>query len=148
MGRPQMSNCLPKPGTPAAIAGALFCSAVLSASAIQYAADLDGPLGFVFFLLVVATPIFIAMAVSVTNYRLMLRRPPTLVRTPERMLFAAAGFIVTCGSGPLAISLAIAGITRREGTLGAAGMWAIASIVLGAVVCSFAIAVMLLRPVL
>jgi len=70
---------------------------------------------------------------------------PQAFGVPERMLFALATFVTFCGSGPLAISLVILEITRREGTMGAAGMWALTSILAGAFFAIFGLAITALR---
>jgi len=106
---------------------------------------LNGLLGFVFFLLITVAPVFIATGVTVTVWRLMQLRLSSSFGIPERLLFALAAFVMTCGSGPLAISLAIMAITRQEGSMGAAGIWALTSIATGGALCVFGIAVSALR---
>src|SRR5438046_9963174 len=128
-----MTEPTTRSGPPATVTFALFCAVVVAASAIRFEGGLDGRLGFVFFLLVMVAPVFIATGVAVTVWRLMLRRLPPSVGIPERLLFALAGFVLTCGSGPLAISVAIMAITRQEGTMGAAGLWALTSIAISGV---------------
>lgn len=63
----------------------------------------------------------------------------------ERLVFCLAVFVVTCGSGPLAISLAVMAITRQEGSTGAAGIWSLLSIVVGMALSIFGIVITLVR---
>lgn len=63
----------------------------------------------------------------------------------ERLLFVLAAFVVTCGSAPLAISLAVMAITRHDSSIGAAGIWALLSIVGSMALSIFGIAVTALR---
>ena len=89
-------------------------------------------------------PLFIAMGVALVTWRLMLRLPAS-VGVLERLLFAFASFLIACGSGPLAISLAVLAITRRDGSLGAAGLWALISIAVGGSLFVLGIVVTALR---
>jgi hypothetical protein len=73
---------------------------------------------------------------------------PLSVGIPERLLFAAATFVIACGFGPLVISVTVMSITRQDGPVGAAFMWALASIVASASPCIFGIAIAVLRLVL
>jgi hypothetical protein len=130
-------------GTPAAISFGLFCAAALLASGIRVTGNLNGRLGFVFFLLVMVTPVFIATGAAVTVWRLPRLRSNCGV--VERLLFVLAAFVVTFGAGPLAISLAVMAITHNEGSIGAAGMWALLSFVGGAALSIFGIAITFLR---
>jgi hypothetical protein len=80
----------------------------------------------------------------VTVWRLM-PRLASYSGVVERLLFVLAVFVVVCGSGPLAISLAVMAITRHEGSIGAAGIWALLSIVGSVALSIFGIAVTVLR---
>ena len=136
---------MPKSVTrPLATASALSCAVIIVASAIRFASDLDGPAGFVFFLLIMVAPIFIGAGVAVTVWRLTLLLPPAF-GVVERLLFAMAGFVATCGCGPLIISMVVMTVTRHEGTLGAAGLWAFISIAISGALCVFGCAVTVLR---
>ncbi len=139
---------MPRPstrfGVTAAITLLFFCAVVVAASAIRLAGDLNGRLGFVFFLLIMLAPVFIAAGVAVAVWRLTLRLPPYF-GVLERVLFAFASFVITCGSGPLAISLAVMAITRHEGAVGAAGIWALMSVATSVALSVFGIAVTVLR---
>jgi len=130
---------------PAAITFGVFCAVVLTASAMRFAGELDGWLGIVFVLLILGASIFIAAGVTITVWRLMASFMPHAFGVPERMLFALATFVTFCGSGPLAISLAVMEITRRQGTMGAAGMWALTSMVAGAFFVIFGLTITVLR---
>jgi hypothetical protein len=134
-----------RPSIPAAITVGAFCGAALAASALRFSGELDGWLGIVFVLLILGAPLFIAAGAAVTVWRLMSNFPLHALGVPERMLFGSATFVTFCGSGPLAISLAVMGVTRREGVLGAAGMWALTSIVAGTFIAMCGLAVMVLR---
>ncbi|HEX3321631.1 MAG TPA: hypothetical protein VHR84_13075 [Terriglobales bacterium] len=133
-----------RPGTSAAITFALFCAVVTVASRIRVTDNLNGRLGFVFFLLVMVTPVFLATGVALTAWPLM-PRLASYSGVLERLLFVLAAFVVTCGCGPLAISLAVMAITRHQDSIGAAGIWALLSIVGGIGLSIFGIAVTLLR---
>ena len=139
-----MPESTARPGTPAAIAIGLFCVAVIVASGIRVTSNLNGRMGFVFFLLVMVTPVFIATGAAATVWRLM-PRLASYCGVVERLLFVLAAFVVTCGAGPLVISLAVMAITRNEGSIGAAGIWALLSIVGGAALSIFGIAIAVLR---
>jgi hypothetical protein len=139
-----MPESAARPGTAAAITLALFCAVVTVASGIRLTGNLNGRVGFVFFPLVIVTPFFIATGAAVTVWRLM-PRLASYSGVVERLLFVLAAFVVTCGSGPLAISLAVMAITRHEGSIGAAGIWALLSIVGGVALAIFGIAVTVLR---
>lgn len=138
---------MPRPAThaafPAAIALALFGAVVIAASVIPRR-DLDGRLGFVLFLLTVVGLVFIATGMAATVWRLTLRFPPSF-RTMERLLFTLAGFVVAWGSSPLGISLAVMGITRHEGSIGAAGLCALMSIGIGGAMVFLGVAIAALR---
>jgi hypothetical protein len=140
-------NRMPRPATPAgfpaAIALAPFCAVVIAASVIPRR-DLDGRLGFVLFLLTVVGLVFIASGMASTVWRLTLRLPPSF-RTMERWLFTLAGFVVAWGSSPVGISLAVMGITRHEGSIGAAGLWALMSIGTGGAMVFLGVAIPALR---
>jgi hypothetical protein len=77
---------------------------IVTASATRLTGDLDGPRGFVFFLLIMVAPLFIAAGVTMTVWRLMEVFLPQMFAVPERLLFALSAFLTTCGSRPLAIS--------------------------------------------
>jgi hypothetical protein len=51
-----MPESAARPGRPAAITFALFCAVVIVASGIRVTGDLNGRLGFAFFLLVMVSP--------------------------------------------------------------------------------------------
>lgn len=140
-----MRDSASRPSIPAAITFGIFCAVVLAASALRFTGELDGWLGIIFVLLILGAPVFIAAGAAVTVWRLMANFLPLSPWRLERILFALATFAMFCGCGPLAISLAIMEITRREGTLGAAGMWALVSIVAGAFLAIFGLAIAGLR---
>jgi hypothetical protein len=140
-----MSHSASRPSLSAAITFGIFGAVVLAASALRFASELDGWLGIVFLLLILGAPIFIAVGAAVTVWRLMANLLPQALGVPERMLFTLGTFVTFCGCSPLAISLAIMEITRREGTLGAAGMWALTSIVAGAFLAILGLAITVLR---
>src|ERR1700720_586470 len=71
--QPQMSKPTTRFGVPAAITFLFFCAAVAAVSAIRLAGDLNGRVGFVVFLLVMLTPVFIATGMAVSVWRLTLR---------------------------------------------------------------------------
>jgi hypothetical protein len=133
-----------RPGTAGAITLALFCAVVTVASGIRLTSNLNGRAGFVFFLLVMVTPFFIATGMAVTVWRLM-PRIALCSGVVERLLLVFAAFVATSGSGPLAISLAVITITRQEGSIGAAGMWALLSIAGGVALAIFGISVTVVR---
>jgi hypothetical protein len=139
-----MPESAARPGKPAAITFALFCAVVIVASGIRVTGNLNGRVGFVFFLLVMVTPVFIATGTAVTVWRLV-PRVASYSGVVERQLFVLAAFVVTCGSGPLAISLAVMAITRHEGSIGAAGIWALLSTVGSVALCTLGIALTVLR---
>jgi len=140
-----MPDPVSRPSIPAAITFGIFCAVVLAASALRFASELNGWLGIVFVLLILGAPVFIAAGAAVTVWRLMANLLPHSLGIPERMLFTLGTFVTFCGCSPLAISLAIMEIARREGTLGAAGMWALTSIAVGAFLAIFGLAVTVLR---
>ena len=133
-----------RPGTAGAITLAFVCIVVAVASGIRLTSNLNGPAGFVFFLLVMVAPFFIATGVAGTVWRLM-ARTALYSGVVERLLFVFAVFVATSGSGPLAISLAVIAITRHEGSIGAAGMWALLSIAGGVALAIFGISIMVVR---
>jgi hypothetical protein len=135
-------------GPAAAVTFGLFCAVIVVGSAVRGAGELDDRRGILVFLLVMVAPVFIATGVSITLWRLMLRLLPASVGIPERLLFTLAGFVTTCGSGPLAIGLAIMAITRQEDPMGAAGIWALSSIVVGSALCVFGITITIGRLML
>lgn len=143
-----MPGSTPRPGIPAAITFVVFFVAVIAASAIRLAGNLDGRFGFILFLLIMGTPVVVATGVAVTTWRLMLRFLPLSVGVPERLLFAAATFVLACGSGPLVIFGAVVGITRQDAPVGAAFMWAVVSVIACGSLCIFGIAIAVLRLVL
>ena len=55
-----------RPGKPAAITFALFCAVAMVASGIRVTGALNGRMGFVLFLLVMVTPVFMATGAAVT----------------------------------------------------------------------------------
>lgn len=140
-----MRNSDLRPSVLAALTFGIFCVVVLAASALRFAGALEGWLGIVFVLLILGAPVFIAAGAAFTLWRLMLNFLPQFLGVPERLVFAFATFVTFCGSGPLAISLAVMEITRQEGTLGAAGMWALTSIVLGVLLSIFGLAIAVFR---
>jgi len=139
-----MPESAARPGTSAAITFAVFCAVVIVASGIRVTGNLNGPLGFVFFLLEMVTPVFLATGTAMTVWRLTPRLVP-YSGVLGRLFFVLAAFVVTCGSGPLAISLAVMAITRHDASIGAAGIWALLSLVVGAGLSTFGIAITLLR---
>ena len=134
-----MPESAARPGTAAAITLALFLRCRHSGKWDCLTGNLNGRMGFAFFLLVMVTPFFIATGAS-DGWRLM-PRLASYSGVVERLLFVLAAFVVTCGSGPLAISLAVMAITRHEGSIGAAGSWALLSIVGSVALAIFGIAV-------
>lgn len=140
-----MPDCTSRSFIPAAIAFGIFCAVVLAASVMRFTSQLDGWLGIVFIVLIFVPPIFIGAGAAVTVWRVMANSSSRTLGVPERMLFAFATFVTFCGSGPLAISLAIMEITRQEGTVGAAGIWALTSIVAGIFSALLGIAIAFLR---
>lgn len=141
----QMPDSASRPLKPGTITFGIFCVVVLAASELRLTTELDGWLGIVFALLIFGAPVLIAAAGVVTVWRLMSNFLPHALAVPERMLFALATFVAFCGSGPLAISFAVMTITRREGPMGAAGMWALASVLGGALLAIFGILIAVLR---
>ena len=78
--------------------------------------------------LIMAATVIIAVGVTMTAWRLMLALSAPRGGIPEQMLFAAGTFVAFCGSGPLAISAAIMGITRQDGPVGPAFVGALAPV--------------------
>jgi hypothetical protein len=116
-------------------------------SVIRDSGELDDRRGILLFLLIMVAPVFVAIGVSITCWRLM-HRLPDFVGIPERLLFALASFATVCGSAPLTIALAIMAITRQEDPMGAAGVWALSSIAVGVALCVFGIAITVGRIIL
>lgn len=122
----------------AAITLAFICIVILVASAIIRTSALDGPAGFVFFLLVVVSPFLIAIGIGISVWRLMTQVLPCWIGAPERLLFAFASFVLVFGCGPLAISSAVMLIAHVEGSVGASGIWALLGILFSGLFCVLA----------
>jgi hypothetical protein len=132
-----------------AVSTAVFaCVVILSASIMARKGALDGPAGFLFFLLIAASPFVIASGVSLIVWRSLARVPTAWLRLPERRLLAVASFVLICSGGPLAISVSIMLITGIEGSLGASGVWAVLGILSSGVLCSVACAIIMGRAIL
>ena len=117
----------------------LFCIVIVLASIFRAAADLNGPVGFAFFLLILISLFALGIGAAMTAWELMDRFLPQSFGIPERLLLAVATFIVTCGCGPLAITLAV------KDSIGATGTWALIGILLGSLLCCVAILVFVVR---
>jgi hypothetical protein len=99
---------------------------------------LDGPAGFLFFLLIMASPFVFASGVCLIVWRALARVPTHWIGLPERRLLTFASFVLTCSCGPLAISLSVMLITGIQGSVGASGIWAILGILFSGVLCCVA----------
>ena len=122
---------------------ALTITVIAVAAAILFAEALDGPLGFVFFLLVVVSPVFIGTGAAITVWRLI--GSTRIGSTPERLLFATATFIAVCGTGPLLISLALMLLRRQDAPIGAAGIWALVAMFTASLLSFAGVATTLMR---
>jgi len=96
----------------------LWIVIVLTAATVR-AGALNGPAGFVFFLLIGLSVFLIAVGVGVGVWRLMARVLPSRVGIPERLLIAFASCVLVGGCGPLVLYLAVTLITHVEGSAGA-----------------------------
>jgi hypothetical protein len=124
-----------------AIIFAFLWIALVLAIATVRAGALNGPAGFVFFLLIGLSLFLIALGVGVGVWRLMARVLPSRVGIPERLLFAFSSCVLVGGCGPLVLCLAVYLITHVEGSAGASGIWALMAIFLSGLLCMFAVAI-------
>jgi hypothetical protein len=127
---------------------AFACVVILSASIMARKNALDGPAGFLFFLLIAASPFVIASGVSLIVWRSLARVSTPWVGLPERRLLTVASFVLICSGGPLAITLSIMLITGIEGSLGASGVWALVGISFSGVLCFAACVITVGRAIL
>ena len=132
---------------PAAITLGSFFAVIIAASVVSIMGE-DGTPAVALFLLVMASPPLLAAGAAITVWRLMKHFSSKIVAAPERILFAFAAFVTTCGSGPLAISGAAMTLARREGYVGAAPIWAFASIAVSTAALLSGTALILARRVL
>lgn len=132
---------------PLLVTSAITVLLLLTGAAIVRADALDGPLGLVFVLLLfLLLPIVMGSGAAIIVWRVLENVPP--ITTGPRLLFTAATFISVCGSGPLAVWIALTFISGREGPPGAAGMWALISVLMGAVLGGVGVLAVVLRLVL
>jgi len=124
------------------------CIVIAAASAIVRTTSLDGPAGFVFFVLIAISIFFIAVGASVTVWRLMAEVLPPRIGTPERLLFAFATFVLVFGCGPLVISSAVMLLAQVQGSAGASGIWALLAVLSSGLVCALAGTIVTVRNVL
>jgi hypothetical protein len=119
---------------------------IVTASATRLTGDLDGPRGFVFFLLIMVAPLFIAAGVTMTFWRLTNGGfLAANVRRSRASLVRAFGFPHNLRLRAASNQLAVMGIIRSEDSAGAAGMWALTSIAASAAIVLFGTAVALTR---
>jgi hypothetical protein len=124
------------------------CLVIALAATILRASHLDGPAEFVFFLLIVVSPLFIGLSVSVSVWRLMSRVLPLGLGTPERALLALSSFVLVGSCGPLILCLTVMLITHDGGSLGAFGLGALLAILLSELLCTFAVGIFVERVIL